>query len=329
MSVATLIIYCLLIVAVSVAGGLLPMWLRLTHRRMQLALSFVSGVMLGVAMLHLLPHAWLEWREARGDHASLQPVILWLLGGFLGLFLLERFFTFHQHEVEVSVEGGLRVAESAPPVESEHASHAAARAAGHDCGLDSHGHTEHSRGRSMSWSGAFLGLAVHSLLNGVALAASVTAATHEAGSAWLGFAGIATFLVIFLHKPFDALTIGTLMAASRRPLRLRHAVNAMFALMVPVGAALFGLGLQLSHESTHEFIAAVLALSAGMFMCIALSDLLPELHFHAHDRVKLTALLLAGLLVAYVISVAEGELHHHGEVDIRGEPDDSQLRHID
>ena len=37
-----------------------------------------------------------------------------------------------------------------------------------------------------------------------------------------------------------------------------------------------------------------LAFSAGTFLCIALSDLLPELQFHSHDRLKLSLALLAG-----------------------------------
>jgi zinc and cadmium transporter len=39
----------------------------------------------------------------------------------------------------------------------------------------------------------------------------------------------------------------------------------------------------------------MLAFSAGTFLCIALSDLLPELQFHEHDRWKLSVALLAGL----------------------------------
>ncbi len=285
MTMVILIIYCLLIVGASILGGLVPTWLTLTHRRMQVALSFVAGVMLGVAFLHLLPHAWLEWREAKGPEASLQPVILWLLGGFLALFLLERFLAFHHHEADESEHD-----------EHQHANRDVSSSASANAGL--------------TWGGAFLGLAVHTLLNGVALAASVVAATHS-NDATIGPVGLATFLVIFLHKPFDAMTIGTLMAAGGRPLRMRHGINALFALMVPAGAALFALGLQLTGPATHTFIAASLALSAGMFLCIALSDLLPELHFHAHDRLKLTAALVVGLVIAYVIMLAEGEIHHH------------------
>jgi len=36
-----------------------------------------------------------------------------------------------------------------------------------------------------------------------------------------------------------------------------------------------------------SFTGCVLAFSSGTFVCIALSDLLPEVQFHSHDRLKL------------------------------------------
>ena len=59
-----LAVYCLLIALISIAGGWVPLALRLTHRRMELAISFVAGAMLGVALLHLLPHAVMTRAEA-------------------------------------------------------------------------------------------------------------------------------------------------------------------------------------------------------------------------------------------------------------------------
>ena len=50
-------VYCALIVVASLAGGWLPSVMRLTHLRMQIMMSLVSGMMIGVAVLHLLPHA--------------------------------------------------------------------------------------------------------------------------------------------------------------------------------------------------------------------------------------------------------------------------------
>ena len=43
----------------------------------------------------------------------------------------------------------------------------------------------------------------------------------------------------------------------------------------------------------------------------ALSDLLPEVHFHSHDRIVLTLAFLQGIGIAYAIGALEpGNLHH-------------------
>ena len=56
LSVAILIA-CAATAVVSLFGGWLPMLIGLSHRRMQVLLSFVAGAMAGIAMLDLLPHA--------------------------------------------------------------------------------------------------------------------------------------------------------------------------------------------------------------------------------------------------------------------------------
>ena len=81
-----LIIFCILIVIASLLGGIVPLLIKPTHRRMQLSMSCIGGVMAGVAVLDLLPEA-LEFGETKN-------VMLWLLGGFLAIFLLERFLRF-------------------------------------------------------------------------------------------------------------------------------------------------------------------------------------------------------------------------------------------
>ena len=45
-------------------------------------------------------------------------------------------------------------------------------------------------------------------------------------------------------------------------------------------------------------------------LAIALTDLLPELHFHSHDRNKLSAALLAGLAVMGLTAYL-GHGHEH------------------
>ena len=49
-----------------------------------------------------------------------------------------------------------------------------------------------------------------------------------------------------------------------------------------------------------------LAFCAGTFLCISASDLLPELQFHSHDRMKLSVSLLAGLVVTILLKHFEG-----------------------
>ncbi len=286
MSFMLLLIYCLLIVLASLAGGWIPLLVRLTHQRLELAISFVSGAMLGVALLHLLPHAWMQrtaWLSQSTTssglgHGEFSAVVGWMIGGFLAMFFIERFFCFHHHE---SAE------EQTPRDDAPH----------------------HRHGHTLTWAGAALGLTIHSLIAGVALGASVVAERHD--ETGVSFAGFGAFLMIFLHKPFDSLTLGTLMAAQRRSARLRHVVNGAFGLVVPLGVVLFFLGL--SDESAEQslLISRALAFSAGTFLCIALSDLLPELQFHQHDRIKLSAALLLGLALAWGAGRFEAQTHKH------------------
>jgi zinc and cadmium transporter len=285
--IGQLVLYCLLIVAASLLGGVVPLLARLTHQRLQLLVSFVSGVMLGVALLHLLPHAWMEraaWLAGAGtepavDHALIGPVVGWLLAGFLAMFFVERFFCFHHHDVP-----GPAGEPPAPAARHRH---------------------------ELTWTGAAIGLSLHSLAAGVALAASVEASARPSASGAVAWsAGFSTFLAIFLHKPFDSMTIGTLMAVGRRSPRARHLVNAAFGLVVPVGAVLFFAGA--GGIAGPRLVSCALAFSAGTFLCISLSDLLPELQFHQHDRLKLSAALLLGLATAWAAGRIEAR-HHDAE----------------
>jgi zinc and cadmium transporter len=301
--------YCALILVASIIGGMIPVWFQLTHRWMQFAVSFVAGVMLGIGVLHMLPHALLDATAAAEaaignapatasgmstTYAATAVAVRWitisLLAGMLAMFFIERFFSFHHHDVPDG-EGGEH--------ESGHEPHH-----GHD-----HLHDHEAQASDLSWSGATLGLALHSMLNGVALAAAVQC---EASASWL--AGFSTFLVIVLHKPFDAMTISMLMGRSGWSLPWRHTINGLFSLAIPVGVLVFYFGLisdpfGASAASQQWWIACALAFSAGTFLCISLSDLLPELQFHRHDRVKLSAALLFGLAVANLAAQLEAAAH--------------------
>jgi zinc and cadmium transporter len=285
--------YCALVLVASIVGGMIPMWIRLTHRGMELAVSFVAGVMLGVGVLIMLPHAIAGIGDLTGSltHQAIFSIMTALLAGMLIMFFIERFFCFHHHDV--------------PDDLHEHdTNETLSERAG--CG---HGHPHGDHVHDLSWGGAAIGMTLHSIVDGIALAASVQ---HGSDGSWL--AGFGTFLVILLHKPFDSMTIGTLMARGNWSPLWRHTVNGLFALAIPVGIAMFYFGLMTESADGASgggelFVAYALAFSAGTFLCISLSDLLPELQFHQHDRVKLSIALLLGLAVAYAAGRLEAASH--------------------
>ena len=135
-----LVIYCAVAVAASVLGGLVPLVVKLTHRRMQLLSSGVAGFMLGVAVLVLLPHALRAM-----PIASAGP---WLLGGLLTMFFLERFFCYHHHDVPAEVEIG--------PGDDDPVAHLARQqreVAEHDTVVERHPHGSSHEGCGQDHSG--------------------------------------------------------------------------------------------------------------------------------------------------------------------------------
>jgi len=275
-----LAVYCLLVMVASLAGGWLLLLIHLNHTRLQMAVSFVAGLMLGIALLHFLP-------DANERLHSLDKTVNWMLGGFLAMFFVQRFFHFHHHDL--------------PEGDPEDC-----------CGHDhDHDHDQHHAGhahtladksaKQLSWVGTALGLTLHSLLDGLALAIAVLAGAN--GHAQL--AGLGVALVVILHKPFDAMAVSTLMAAGGSSRFSRHVLNGLFSLASPLGAVLTYFGASHWAGDNVPVLGYALAFCAGSFLCIASSDLLPELQFHSHDRFKLSIMLVAGLAVAILIGQLE------------------------
>ncbi len=286
---------------------------------MQVTVSLVAGLMLGIGLFHMLPHAFAEL-------GSLDRVVRWTMLGLLAMFFLIRAFHFHHHG-EVEIPAAMQATNRPMPQSVHHHDH------NHDCGHSHdhdhdqeatapasaelhppyvvHGHAHHhGHTHELSWVGVSFGLAVHTLIDGIALAASIeTEAGHGAVASLFG---LGTFLAIVLHKPLDAVSITSLMLAGGWSARARHLVNAGFALMCPLGAALFYAGVLRFSDHQTAFVGCALAFSAGVFLCISLGDLLPEVEFHSHDRVKLSIALLVGIALAWSISFLEpGHAHSH------------------
>ena len=256
--------YSVAIFAASLLGGKLAGLGTMTHTRTQVVMSLVAGFILGIAMFHLLPDSL--------DHipgpSALEKAVGWMVLGMVLMILLQHIFHFHQHDF------------------SREASDL----------YDDHGH---GGVHSPSLFGVAIGLGVHTATEGIALGTSMKLESpYEDGVA---LAGLGVFLVILLHKPLDAYSVISMMKYAGHSQRARTWTNVGFAILCPVVAlASFG-GVELLGPEGGAVIGYVLSFAAGAFLCIALSDLLPEIHFHSHDRGKLIISLLVGISLAYVL----------------------------
>lgn len=291
-----LLFYCTAVAAFSLVGGLLPNWVQMTHTRTQLVMSFVSGLMLGVAFFHLFPHSVIMV----GGIGAVDTSVAWLMAGLVTMFLLLRMFHFHQHDFSHEEEDHheLHLEQQL----DHHVDHSHAHTGGHG-----HAPGQASSVHNLSWLGIALGLALHTLIDGVALGAIMQGEVADGAT---GLLGVGVFLAILLHKPLDAMSITTVMEAGGWSRAARATTNLIFALMCPLGALLFFFGVELVTTSGDYLVGVALAFSAGTFICIALSDLLPEVHFHSHDRGKLTLAFLLGIALAYGIGGLEPANFH-------------------
>ena len=253
-------------------GGWLPRRYQFTHTQTQLVMSLVAGLMLGVAGFHLIPHSFYLGQ-------SIDRTMYFVVGGLVFMLLLLRLFHFHQHDIATDGESCAHANE-----------HDHARA--HD-----HAHAP----RDVGWMGLFLGLSIHTLLDGVALGAILRV---EQGAILLP--GLGVFAAILLHKPLDSLSIETMMRLGGWSERQRSIVNVIFALLCPIAALLFYVGFS---GPIASVLPAALGFSAGAFICIALADLLPEVQFHSHDKLLLTGSFITGLLIAWALGVFEPQFH--------------------
>ncbi len=280
-----LVLYCLAIVLFSLMGGYLPLSRRLTHLPLQVYLSLSAGAMLGAAFFHMLP----ESAELAPDQFG-----LWMAMGVIGLYMIERFLSPHSHDtadLERAGKGGSGDANCHPGCGHGH--------------RDAHGHA-HAAPKIAGWS-AVAGLSVHTILGGMALGSAVLAQGAAEGL------GLAVFLATVLHKPADALTISTLLVKAGTSRYRAWGVQFFFALLIPLGVLLFYASQYFwKGQLDSEFTGCVLAFSAGTFLCIAMADLLPEVQFHSHDRVRLFLAVLAGMGLMAATSLFEpGHAHGH------------------
>lgn len=296
-------IEALAILAVGLAGGIAPLYMRWKDRGHHAALAFSTGIFLGAVFLHLLPVIG----QAAGDghdhgHAHAQVVDLT-----------------HDHDGDGVPDHG----PGSPGYEEEH---------GHDHGDDQGAHAGHSHGPTGPWLwvlvgvlGVFLvealmipgaahghgpgshdeqrhaavgwaalvGLSVHSLTAGIALAAVQGQAD---------IAGV-MLLAILAHKGFESFSLASVFSMTdiTRPRLITLLV--LFSLITPAGLLMGGALTGWLGGS----ITALTSLAAGTFLYVCLCELLPEVFHRREDGPLKLGLLAGGIALMWAV-------HAHGGI---------------
>lgn len=156
---------------------------------------------------------------------------------------------------------------------------------------------EHGHGKALGMT-AFLGLSAHTLFDGIALGSSVMEGV-----------GLMAFVAIAAHKVPSSLSLAAILQAEGRSGRSVMGFAALYGMMVPFGVLLyfaFGVVLPLT-----ALAPKALAFSAGTFLYIAVSDLLPHVNRHGKEgRLVNIASMAFGLLVMFGLTYVTE--HSHG-----------------
>lgn len=265
------LLFSLPIVVASLVGGWLPNIIKFTHTKTQVFLAFVSGFMIGISVLHLLPHG-IEQIASVHDEAAVQLGAVSMLGGVVIMFGILRLLSYHDHEPESTLYNAQGT----------------------------------NRTVQATWITVVAGMSVHTLFEGFALGSSlgiehgIDLDHHDEGGLHELSLTLAVALAVVLHKPLDALTVVGVLKHAGIKKRSLWLTNMGFALICPVGAILALLFLrEILHDYEH-ILGILLAFVSGAFLCVALADLLPEAFRHRHDRFKIFVTFLSGVLLTFI-----------------------------
>ena len=134
---------------------------------------------------------------------------------------------------------------------------------------------------------AFLGISLHSLLDGIALGAGLM----------LPQLGPVVLLAVIIHKMPDSMSISSILLSAGWDRQKIGKLNLLFSLTTPIGALLAFLCFRVL---SPENVAVAIGISAGTFLAIATADILPHVH-RIEQRNPMTLVFLAiGLTVSWM-----------------------------
>lgn len=134
---------------------------------------------------------------------------------------------------------------------------------------------------------AFLGISLHSLLDGIALGAGLI----------LPQLGAVVLLAVIIHKMPDSISISSILLSAGWNRRRVAFLNFIFSLTTPLGAILAYLFFR---SLSPENVAIAVGISAGTFLAIATADILPQVHRIEQRNPMTLVFLLCGLTTSWL-----------------------------
>lgn len=220
------LLLALVAAAADVLGGVLSVSRGLRGVHLPRLLAFAAGFILAVTLLERIPHATEE----------LEGALLWVLGGYLVLYLAENVFAYHAHHGEGHAHGGhplLGGVGTDEPFIAPHAGYA-----------------------------AFVGLGIHAFFDGAAIVAGFLVSPAV---------GALLFAAVFLHKVPEGLSIGSIALASGGSRHVALFTAGVLGASTVAGAVAAGL----LGVTDARFVDVFLALASGSFLYVATTDLVP------------------------------------------------------
>lgn len=217
-------------------------------------ITFAAGLLVSGALLHLIGGAI----ELVGAGAGLT----WTLGSFLFFYLAEAHFVPHVHaRGEVIVEGR----------------------------SEAGGHARHDHSHPVAVM-VVLGLAIHSLVDGVSVGAGLAAGA---------LLGSVTALLVVVHKLPVGIAVMSALYHSGLPGQRAALISTGLATITPLAVLVSYASFQLV---STEVLGVLLALAGGSFLYVGAADLLPE--GQARGRVVNTMMFVLGVAVMAAIKLA-------------------------
>ncbi|XP_028929050.1 zinc transporter ZIP5 isoform X2 [Ornithorhynchus anatinus] len=237
--------------------------------------SLAVGTLCGDALLHLLPHAQGGRHSGSGSAGELGPGLA-LLGGLFLLFLLENLLGLlrpkchRRRRRDLGVQdpedpSGAALQTLEPASEGQGEPSGPSPQASGTRGHLGHGHSHGAGGAgpNMTWM-VLLGDALHNLTDGLAIGAAFSDGLPS---------GVSTTLAVFCHELPHELGDFAILLQAGLPLRRLVLLSVGSGALGLLGAAM-GVGLSRGPEPLTPWVFAV---TAGVFLYVALVDMLPAL----------------------------------------------------